>query len=247
MTENWPPEAPELRGFRGPHIAVDVALLTVAPRPDRDGELRLAALVHRRRDGLAAGEWALPGRMVRERERLADAVRIALLEKCGIEGLAPAQLFVADDPARDNRGWVMSVAHIATQSWDVLGDAIARRSPELALAWIRPKPFSVTLPDKQTHLPFEQDDILARAVSELRERYKRDVDPGMLLPDSDGFTVLQLREVHEAVLGRRLDKDLFRRKFIDQLEPMDSWSSSGRGRPAQVFRRKRRGTSSSWG
>ena len=68
----------------------------------------------------------------------------------------------------------------------------------------------------------------------------------MLLDDSDGFTVLQLREVHEAVLGRRLDKDLFRRKFIDQLEPMESWSSSGRGRPAQVFRRRPR-DSSSWG
>ncbi len=69
----WPAEDPELAKFKGPHVAVDIALMTVAER--EDGSKALAALVHRRQTGLAQGQWALVGRMVRERESLAEAAK----------------------------------------------------------------------------------------------------------------------------------------------------------------------------
>ena len=233
----WPPEDRELAKFHGPHLAVDVALMTVAPDPDTD-QLTLATMLVRRAEGAAAGEWALPGRFVRERERLADAVRIALHEKCGIEGIAPRQLFVADEPGRDDRGWVMSAAHTDTQRWDVLGPHLAKQPETLALAWISRTPryeVKIDLPGRQRALPFEQMDIIKRATLEMRARYESLPDPDGLLPDE--FTVLQLREVHEAVLGHPLDKDLFRRKHVDRLIPTDALSSGGVGRPAQVFRK----------
>lgn len=234
----WPPEDRELARFRGPHIAVDVALLTVAPHPET-AEPTLAALLVQRTAGSAAGAWALPGRMVRERERLAHAVSVALQEKCGIEGIAPRQLFVADEPGRDDRGWVMSVAHTDTQRWDVLEPHLAKRPETLALAWISrtsAHAVHIELPSRQRTLPFEQMDILKRAVLAMRDRYEELPDPDGLLPQE--FTVLQLREVHEAVLGRPLDKDLFRRKHIERLVATDNWASGGVGRPAQVFRKK---------
>ncbi|MBM3721640.1 MAG: NUDIX hydrolase, partial [Actinobacteria bacterium] len=115
MQRNWPLESPELAKFRGAHVAIDVALLTIAPGPE--GAETLAALAHKRQDGLAAGQWALVGRMLRERERLAEAVQVALREKAGIADVTPRQLFVLDEPTRDSRGWVISVAHIATCKW----------------------------------------------------------------------------------------------------------------------------------
>jgi len=69
----WPNEDPELAKFNGPHVAVDIALLTVFP--NKQDQLTLGALIHRRQEGLAQGQWALVGRMVRERERLAEAPR----------------------------------------------------------------------------------------------------------------------------------------------------------------------------
>lgn len=233
----WPKEDAELARYRGPHLAVDVALLTVAPHP-KTGVPTLAALLVRRAKGSAAGEWALPGRMVRERERLADAVRIALQEKCGIAGMSPRQLFVADEPGRDDRGWVMSVAHTDTQRWDALEPFLTARAETLALAWLTrtdKRGVHMTLPGRQRTLPFEQDVILTQAVLAMRARYEHAPDPDGLLPDE--FTVLELREVHEAVLGHALDKDLFRRKHIDRLVATDGWKTGTVGRPAQLFRK----------
>lgn len=236
-SSSWPAEDSELAKFRGPHLAVDVALMTVAPHPLTERPT-LAALLVRRAEGAAAGAWALPGRMVRERERLADAVSAALKDKCGIEGIAPRQLFVADEPGRDERGWVVSVAHTDTQHWDLLRPRMAEREETLALAWLsrsERREVQIELPSRQRLLPFEQMDILKQAVLAMRARYEDAPDPDGLLPEL--FTVLQLREVHEAVLGRDLDKDLFRRKHVDRLIPTDAVSSGSLGRPAQVFRK----------
>ncbi len=69
-----------------------------------------------RRAGARAGGWALPGRFRRERETLADAVERTLEDKCHLNsgdlaGRMPRQLHVFDDPDRDDRGWVLSIAH----------------------------------------------------------------------------------------------------------------------------------------
>ena len=45
-------------------------------------------------------------------ETLADAVKRSLRDKAGVRGLQPRQLHVFDDPDRDDRGWVLSVAHV---------------------------------------------------------------------------------------------------------------------------------------
>ena len=229
----WPTEDPELAKFRGPHLAVDIALLTVAER--EDGSKTLAALAHRRQTGLAQGEWALVGRMVRERESLADAAKVALNEKCGIKGLKVKQLFVSDEPARDSRGWVMSVAHLATMSWEELNPLI-EADKNLDLVFIEVSgPRRYVLPDQQRVLPFEHDLILDEAVKVLKMRYETRPDPDNFLPPE--FTVFQLREVHEVVLGRKLDKDLFRRKMNRHLKSTGNLSSGSVGKPAELFKR----------
>ena len=60
------------------------------------------------------------------------------------------------------------------------------------------------------------------------------------------FTLTELQEVYELLLGRRVHKASFRRSLQAAwlVEPMDQWRSEGRGRPAQLYRyapRKRRG------
>ncbi|WIB61446.1 NUDIX domain-containing protein [Curtobacterium sp. MCLR17_007] len=74
------------------------------------------------------GGWGLPGTFVHEGERLADAALRWPREKAGVTGLAPRQLHVFDDPVRDDRGWVLSVARLdvvpaaALQTDDADGD-----------------------------------------------------------------------------------------------------------------------------
>lgn len=232
---NWPAEDPEIAQHLGPHVAVDVALMTVVPEPK--GSDTLAVVAHRRSaDAHGPGDWALIGRMVRERDTLADTVQAALQTKCGIPGLKPEQLFVADAPDRDSRGWVMSVAHIATEPWTRLRAHLENRDDLALIRVVHSPDINYYLPDDQRALPYEQDTIVREAIASLRQRYADHPDPGFLLPEE--FTVHDLRRVHEAVLGASLDKDVFRRHMKPFLEATHRMSEGSVGRPARLFRRR---------
>ena len=57
-----------------------------------------------------------------------------------------------------------------------------------------------------------------------------------LLPST--FTLSELQQMYELLLGKRLHKASFRRALQGAwlVEPTDEWRSEGRGRPAQLFR-----------
>jgi 8-oxo-dGTP diphosphatase len=74
------------------------------------------------------------------------------------------------------------------------------------------------------------------AIASLRARVSVAPLAFHLLPRT--FTLSQLQEVYEVLLGRRLHKASFRRSLqaARLVQPMDEWRSEGRGRPAQLFR-----------
>jgi 8-oxo-dGTP diphosphatase len=93
-------------------------------------------------------------------------------------------------------------------------------------------------------LPARQAAMVTAAVSALRDRMDLVPIAFRMLPSE--FTLSELQEMYELLLGRRLHKASFRRALQGAylVEPTDSWRSEGRGRPAQLFRyapRRRRG------
>lgn len=225
----------DLSRYPRPNVAVDVAVMTITEA----GEL--GVLVHRR-TGDRADTWALPGRFLRERERLADAVTRTLEDKghftrSSLAGRVPRQLHVFDDPDRDDRGWVLSVAHLLVMPHERLAAVVATHD-DLAIAPLRKgRP---ALPDRQRSLPFGQDEIVARAHDELRVLYRDTPDPEGFL-DRDTFTLSELADVHFAVLGKEhWAIDTFRRKMSRQLRETGEQVRGGPGRPAAVFRRRSR-------
>jgi ADP-ribose pyrophosphatase YjhB (NUDIX family) len=194
---------------------VDTALLTLDPE---DG---LVVLQVRRNSGRG---WALPGTFLNEGERLADAVDRSLRVKANVRGLHPRQLQVFDDPFRDDRGWVLSVAHVAV----VRADQLGTRFPD------RTRLAPVASPGR---LPYDHADIIVRAVAHIRGRYADDPDPDGLLGEE--FTLRELRLAHEAVGGEVLQRDTFRRSMEPKLIATGAMTSGGRGRPAELFRRVR--------
>ena len=201
-----------LTDYPRPSVAVDAAVLTLT-------DAGLAVLQVRRQDG---GGWSLPGTFLHEGERLIDAVQRALRTKAGVEGLRPRQLGVFDDPHRDDRGWVLSVAHA-----DLVPPAQLEARERL---WTRVVP--VTAPGR---LPYDHAEIIRRAVSDARRRYAEHPDPDHLLPET--FTLRELRLVHEAVAGHPLQRDTFRRAVEPLLVPTGATVVRGPGRPAELFER----------
>ena len=210
-----------LSDYPRPSVAVDTALMTVAPG-NADEAPYLGVLLVRRP---VKPEWALPGTFLHEGETLVAAVRRSLGEKASVTGREPQQLHVFDDPARDDRGWVLSVAHLDVLAFDEL-DAL-RRPSDTRIARVPTK----------LRLPYDHASIIELAVELLRREYRATPDPRHLLPDA--FTIADLRIVHEAVAGTALQKDTFRRLMIDQLIELPDESVGRVGRPARLFARRR--------
>ena len=193
-----------LTDYPRPSVAVDTAVLTV-----KDGGLCIALVQNQT-------GWRLPGTFVHERETLAEAVLRSLRDKAHIEGLRPRQLHVFDAPDRDNRGWVMSVAHLVVV-------------PEASVAHVNLTPVA-----EVQGVVYDHRQIIEMAVDTLRTSYRAFADPERLLGPE--FTLLELLRLHSAIAGERLGKDTFRRHMLGQLVETDAYQPGVVGKPAKVFR-----------
>jgi 8-oxo-dGTP diphosphatase len=246
------PDQSQLTQFPRPSVAVDTAVL--CPVPGRG----LHVLLTHPGDGV----WQLPGSILRPQERLAEAVARCLREKARLVDRAPVQLHVFDQPDRDDRGWVISVAHLdvlsagdvglartgddgvpesgtaesgddPAEAGDGFAEAVATDSDHADAPVHRRKLVPVHDVDE---LSSEHQEIVRVAVHRLRALHERTPDPFGLLESE--FSLRQLRELHEIVAGESLQADTFRRTMLPLLDPTGQAVSQGRGRPAQTFTRR---------
>jgi ADP-ribose pyrophosphatase YjhB (NUDIX family) len=188
-----------------------------------DDDARLSVLLVRR-TGKGRAVWALPGTFLHKDERLADAVRRSLIDKAGVTGLEPRQLTVLDDPKRDDRGRVLSVAHLDTIRFMRAARVLAEKD-DVRLAPV----------DALPRLAFDHGEVVRLAVASLRASYAEHPDPSRFLEAP--FTLADLQRIHEAVAGVEIQKDTFRRAMEPLLSPTGATSSGVVGRPARLFRR----------
>lgn len=211
-----------LDDYPRPSVAVDTAVLTLA-----DGRLQvLLTLTNDAARAKTADRWRLPGTFLHPEERLADAVRRSLADKAAVTGLAPTQLEVFDDPHRDDRGWVLSVAHLAAVRAD--------RIPLIDRTKLVPV-------DELGSLEYDHNRIVATAAAQLRADYRRRPDSARLLPDAApteataSFAIRELRLLHESLLDEAFNADTFRRTMLPALTPTGQWRKGARGKPAELY------------
>ncbi|MFN8629973.1 MAG: NUDIX domain-containing protein [Chloroflexota bacterium] len=220
-------------------VAVDVVLLTVA-----DGGLR--TLLLRRAGQPAKDRWALPGGFVAMDESLDAAAGRVLAEKAGLDGVFIEQLYTFGEPGRDPRTRVISVVYYALVEPGRLERAVAERADQrLALAAVDVQTdggghvHSVRALDaagRELPMAFDHARILTTAVERIRGKLDYAPIGFELLPER--FTLLELRRVHESILGRPLNKDSFRRKVIDRglVEPTGERATGLGHRPPELYR-----------
>lgn len=146
------------------------------------------------------GDWALPGGFVHLDETLDEAARRELQEETGITNLYLEQLYTFGALDRDPRERIVSVAYYALVR---MSDHTVQAATDAAdAAW-----FNV---HDVAKLAFDHDEIFAMALERLRGKVRYKPIGFELLPDK--FTLTQLQQVYEAILGEKLDKRNFRRK-----------------------------------
>jgi len=163
-----------------------------------DGEQALhLPLVQRVREP-HLGRWALPGGPLRSDESLRDAARRTLADTTGLDPAHLEQLYTFGAVDRGSTDRVVSVVYWALVRTEEA--ALTRDDPHVA--WF---PVGALPP-----LAFDHDEIVGWAVKRLKNKLEYTHLSHALLPEE--FTLGQLREVHEAILGRRLDPANFRRR-----------------------------------
>ena len=90
-----------------------------------------------------------------------------------------------------------------------------------------------------TAMMFDHRRILATAIARLRGKLK--YRPVVFELMALSFTLLELQRTVEALSGRKLHKQNFRRLVADQglVEGTGKWAAASRGRPAELFRFRR--------
>lgn len=193
-------------------------------------ERRLEVLLVRRQLPPFEGRWALPGGFVRMDESLDDAARRELREEAGVEVRWLEQLYTFGEVERDPARRVITVAYFALIDGAKLDPHAG--SDASAVRW---HPVE-TLP----RLAFDHARIVRYAHERLR--YKTEYAPVafQLLPET--FTLSDLQDAYEIILGKLLDKRNFRRKVLalDILEPTGEERREGPGRPAALYRFRQR-------
>jgi 8-oxo-dGTP diphosphatase len=173
------------------------------------------------------GRWALPGGPLRPDESLRDAARRHLADTTGLDPAHLEQLYTfgaVDRGAAPGEPRVVSVVYWALVRTEEA--ALTRDDPHVA--WF---PAEATPP-----LAFDHDEVVGWAVKRLKAKLEYTHLAHALLPDA--FTLGQLREVHEAILGRRLDPANFRRRMesTGTVEPTGAHQAGVRHRPPALYR-----------
>lgn len=182
--------------YKNPSLAVDLVVFGYHDR-------KLSVLLLNRKEEPFKDSWTLPGGFLQIEERLLQVCNRIMKTKTGLENIYLEQLYSFDEPGRDPRGRVISVAHYALvnpQRFEVVAGNMAND-----VQW-----FPV---DTVPQLGFDHDQIFGQALQRLKSKILY-YPVGFELLD-ETFTMTELHELYECILGISIDRRNFRRKILD--------------------------------
>lgn len=146
------------------------------------------------------GRWAFPGGFMNMDETVEQCAQRELEEETGLKSVAVEQFYTFSAVDRDLRERVISVAHYAlVRLSEVQGGDDAALARWFAM-------------DEIPSLAFDHDRVLRMAVNRLKERICFQPIGFDLLPEV--FTMTELQNLYEAILGVKFDRRNFYNKML---------------------------------
>jgi 8-oxo-dGTP diphosphatase len=169
------------------------------------------------------GFFALPGGFVKSNENLNDAVKRGLKERTGIDNIYLEQFHTFGDVSRFQPEIMKTIlesnGHHPDESHWLLGRFLSIAYYALInYNDVVPKPdqLSDSIEWYNVHelppLMLDHNDIVAKALQTLRDNLERKLVSVNLLPEK--FTMKELQQVYEAILGEKLRRTSFQRKML---------------------------------
>jgi 8-oxo-dGTP diphosphatase len=201
------------RNYTKHYLSVDCVILGY-----EEEELKL--LLYPRGFAPEQGKWSLLGGFVDEDETIDNAALRVLYNTTGLKEIYLEQVHSFSEPDRDPGARVVSMAYVALVKIIQQDKDLVR---EYGAHWW---PLS-KLPD----LIFDHRRMVDKSIERLQQKASSQLIGGELLPEM--FTLVQLRNLYNAIFQRTFDPGNFRRKVLslDVLERLDikDMSSSKKG------------------
>jgi 8-oxo-dGTP diphosphatase len=208
------------KDFKGPIFTVDSVLFTYH-------EETLKVLMVKRSNHPDQGKWGLPGGFVdlQHDQCLEDTATRNLKEKTGVVPPYLEQLLTQGGAKRDKRGWSVTACYTALMAYQASSTKIAPVDDAQWVSW----EVLDTL-----KLAFDHRQLITAGRARLKQKALYSIVPAYALPER--FTLSELQQLHEVLIGKPLQKKSFRRRIIeaDLLEDTSEMRQD-RGRPSKLY------------
>lgn len=195
----------------------------------------LSVLLVKRQSDPCKGLWGLPGGRVDKKAcaDLAEALRLKLKQKTGINDLFFEQLGTYGSDSMDSRGWSVTTAYLALTHEDELNfDSSGNSEP---MMWM-----SLDEVEDLPAMAFWHRKIIQDAFSRLRDKSLYTDLPVNFMPQK--FTYPALKKAYEKIIGVDIARQGFARR-MDSAKIFEDTGEreEGQNRPSPLYCKSRRG------
>lgn len=199
-------------------VTTDIVIFTI-----EDDQLKV--LLIKRAHEPFKGKWALPGGFLLQNEPPEKAASRVLEGKAGISNIYTEQLYTFAGSGRDPRGNIITISYFALAPIDKIKISESSKTQMPTFHPIKKLP----------KLAFDHGRIITYALKRLQAKLEYTNAAYSIL--SQYFTFNQLQKTYEIILGRKLDKRNFRKKFmmLGLIKQTQKVLKGTRQRPAKLF------------
>lgn len=248
-------------------LATDLLIFTVTKGEAKTvrslSDKSLSILLIKRGKEPFKDKWVLPGGFVKKNETLDEAANRVLEKETNLKNIFNEQLYTFSEVNRDPRDRIISTAYMALVDKERLKDDLSEEASwfnihiEERNAKIKvvlendnesidfsikkeiinasTKRYSYKIVDND-YIGFDHPEIMMVALDRLRNKVEDTDIVFNLMPEY--FTLGELQQIYEVILGKKLLDPAFRRIIEPKVEKTDKMIKTGGHRPSVMFKYK---------
>lgn len=205
-------------------------------------------------------QWCLPGGFIKMDETIDDAAKRILKTETNLQDIYMEQLYTFGDVHRDPRMRIVSVSYIALIDKNRLKDHLNSNASWFQMSILEDEKeiqvtfdnhqenFSIVIEKKlksptsdryeyivkkNTHLAFDHAKVIVCGIARLKNKIEYTDIVFNMMPKY--FTLGELQQVYEVILGKKLLDPAFRRIIQNKVEKTDKVQTGGGHRPSVLF------------